>query len=135
MEPRFMLDTDICVYIHKRKPLSVLEKLRKLGQGEAVLSSITMGELIYGATKSSKSEAVLTQLAEMETLVPVVSVNRSAAEEYGAIRASLESAGTPIGNNDLWIAAHAKALGLTLVTNNEREFRRVRGLKVENWAA
>ena len=129
-----MLDTDICVYIHKRKPLSVLEKLRKLGQGEAVLSSITMGELIYGATKSSKSAAVLTQLAEMETLVPVVSVNRSAAEEYGAIRASLESAGTPIGNNDLWIAAHAKALGLTLVTNNEREFKRVRGLRVENWA-
>ena len=128
-----MLDTDICVYIHKRKPLSVLEKLRKLRQGEAVISSITMGELIYGATKSSKREAVLAQLAEMETLVPVVSVNRAAAEEYGAIRASLESAGTPIGNNDLWIAAHAKALGLTLVTNNEKEFKRVRGLRVENW--
>lgn len=134
MEARFMLDTDICVYIHKSKPVSVLEKLRKLAQGEAVLSSITMGELIYGAVKSSQREAVLTRLAELETILPVVAVNRTAAEEYGAIRASLEAAGTPIGNNDLWIAAHAKALGLTLVTNNEKEFKRVRGLKVENWA-
>ena len=134
MEARFMLDTDICVYIHKSKPASVLEKLRKLAQGEAVLSSITMGELIYGAVKSSQREAVLTRLAELETILPVVAVNRTAAEEYGAIRASLEAAGTPIGNNDLWIAAHAKALGLTLVTNNEKEFKRVRGLKVENWA-
>jgi len=134
MEPRFMLDTDICVYIHKRKPLSVLEKLRKFGPGEAVLSSITMGELIYGATKSSMSEAVLTRLVEMETLVPAVSLGRSAAEEYGAIRASLESAGTPTGNNNLWIAAHAKALGLTLMTSNKSEFKWVRGLRVENWA-
>jgi tRNA(fMet)-specific endonuclease VapC len=64
----------------------------------------------------------------------VVPLDRSAAEEYGVIRAFLESAGMLIGNNDLWIAAHAKALGLTLITNNEKEFKRVRGLKVENWA-
>ncbi len=129
-----MLDTDICVYIHKRKPTIVLERLRKLGQGEAVLSSVTMGELMYGAEKSSQREAVLTRLAELESVVQVVPLGRAAAGEYGAIRASLEAAGTPIGNNDLWIAAHAKALGLTLVTNNEREFKMVGGLKVENWA-
>src|SRR5579859_2555394 len=134
MEPRFMLDTDICVYIYKRKPTSVLERLRNVGQGEAVLSLITMGELMYGAAKSSQREAVLTRLAELESIMQVMPLTKAAAGEYGAIRASLEAVGTPIGNNDLWIAAHAKTLGLTLVTNNEKEFKRVRGLKVENWA-
>jgi tRNA(fMet)-specific endonuclease VapC len=135
MEPRFMLDTDICVYIHKRKPTSVLERLSELRHGEAVLSSITMGELMYGAAKSSQREAVLTRLAELESIVSVIPLTKAAASEYGAIGASLEASGTPIGNNDLWIAAHAKALGLTLVTNNEKEFRRVRGLKIQNWVA
>lgn len=134
MDPRFMLDTDICVYIHRKRPVSVLERLQRLRQGEATLSIITMGELVFGASKSSQRELVLKRLAELESLVSVLALNRAAADEYGYIRAELESRGIPIGNNDLWIAAHAKSLGLTLVTNNEKEFKRVRGLKVENWA-
>ncbi len=129
-----MLDTDICVYIHRKRPVSVLERLQRLRQGEATLSIITMGELVFGASKSSQRELVLKRLAELESLVSVLALNRAAADEYGYICAELESRGIPIGNNDLWIAAHAKSLGLTLVTNNEKEFKRVRGLKVENWA-
>lgn len=134
MQPQFMLDTDICVYIHRKKPLSVLARVNKLKQGEAVLSLVTMGELIFGAMKSSQKELILHGLAELEVLMPVLPLDRAVADEYGVIRAQLEISGTPIGNNDLWIAAHAKALGLTLVTNNEKEFKRIKGLKVENWA-
>ncbi|HET9803096.1 MAG TPA: PIN domain-containing protein [Candidatus Acidoferrum sp.] len=108
--------------------------MNKLKQGEAVLSLVTMGELIFGAMKSSQKDLILHGLTELEVLMPVLPLDRAVADEYGVIRAQLETSGTPIGNNDLWIAAHAKALGLTLVTNNEKEFKRIKGLKVENWA-
>src|SRR6266403_2239305 len=104
MEARYLLDTNICIYIRRKKPEEVLQRFRTLRPGEAVLSVITFGELVYGAEKSAQRGAELERKGEM------------------------------IGNNDLWIAAHAKAAGLVLVTNNEREFRRVRGLKVQNWA-
>jgi tRNA(fMet)-specific endonuclease VapC len=111
----------------------VLRRFRTLKAGEAALSVITFGELVYGAEKSAQRAAALGLLRELARVLPVMGLPETAAEAYGTIRAELERKGQMIGNNDLWIAAHAKAAGLTLVTNNEREFRRVRGLKVENW--
>ena len=134
MEPRFLLDTNICIYIRRKKPEGVLRRFRGLKQGEAVLSVITFGELVYGAEKSAQQAAALELLRELAQVLPVMGLPETAAEAYGTIRAELERKGQMIGNNDLWIAAHAKAAELTLVTNNEREFRRVRGLRVENWA-
>jgi tRNA(fMet)-specific endonuclease VapC len=129
-----MLDTNICIYIRQRRPEEVLRRFRKLRPGEAVLSVITYGELLYGAAKSEQRVAALTRLRELVHFLPAMSLPETAAEAYGTIRAQLESKGERIGNNDLWIAAHAIAVGLTLVTNNEGEFRRVRGLKIQNWA-
>lgn len=99
-----------------------------------MLSVITYGELLYGAAKSEHRVAALEQLRELILLLPALALPESAAEMYGTIRAELESKGEMIDNNDLWIAAHAVAAGLTLVTNNEKEFRRVRGLKIQDWA-
>jgi tRNA(fMet)-specific endonuclease VapC len=134
MEPRYLLDTNICIYIRQKRPAEVLRRFQKLRPGEAVLSVITYGELLYGAAKSQQRLAALERLRELVHLLPAVPLPETAAEAYGRIRAELESRGEMIGNNDLWIAAHAMAAGLTLVTNNEREFQRVRGLKVRNWA-
>jgi tRNA(fMet)-specific endonuclease VapC len=135
MEPRYLLDTNICIYIRKRRPEEVLRRFRKLRAGEAALSVITYGELVYGAVKSEQRFMAMEQLRELLTLLPALALPETAAEAYGKIRAELESKGEMIGNNDLWIAAHAVAAGLILVTNNEREFRRVREVKVQNWAA
>ena len=134
MEPRYLLDTNICIYIRQRRPEEVLRRFRKLRPGEAVLSVITYGELQYGAAKSEQRVAALERLRELVNLLPALPLPETAGETYGMIRAQLESKGEMIGNNDLWIAAHALAARLTLVTNNEREFRRVRGLKIQNWA-
>jgi len=133
MEPRYLLDTSICIYIRQSRPEQVLRRFRKLRPGEAALSVITYGELLYGAAKSTQMAAAVERLRELVQLLPALPLPETAAESYGTIRAHLESKGEMIGNNDLWIAAHALASGLTLVTNNEREFRRVRGLKVQNW--
>jgi tRNA(fMet)-specific endonuclease VapC len=135
MEPRYLLDTNICIYIRKRRPEEVLRRFRKLRAGEAALSVITYGELVYGAVKSEQRLMAMEQLRELLTLLPALALPETAAEAYGKIRAELESKGEMIGNNDLWIAAHAVAAGLILVTNNERGFRRVREVKVQNWAA
>ena len=118
----------------QKRPDEVLRRFRKLRGGEAALSAITYGELIYGAEKSARREAALDRLRELITLLPALPMPETAAETYGSIRATLEAKGETIGNNDLWIAAHALVSNLTLVTNNEREFRRVPGLKVQNWA-
>jgi tRNA(fMet)-specific endonuclease VapC len=134
MEARYLLDTNICIYIRQARPQGVLERFRKLRPGEAALSVITYGELLYGAAKSSQREEARERLKELTLLLPALPLPERAAETYGAIRAELESKGQMIGNNDLWIAAHALASELTLVTNNEKEFHRVRGLKVQNWA-
>lgn len=135
MAARYLLDTNICIYIRRQRPPAVLARFQKLKAGEAVLSAITYGELLYGAAKSAQREQALHQLQELVSLIPVLDVPGTAAEHYGQIRAALEAKGEVIGGNDLWIAAHAKAEGLILITNNEREFKRVKGLKVENWAA
>jgi len=134
MEPRYLLDTNICIYIRQKRPEEVLRRFRKLRPGEAALSVITYGELLYRVAKSAQRVAALERLRELVHLLPALSLPESAAEAYGSIRAELESKGERIGNNDLWIAAHAMVTGLTLVTNNQSEFRRVRGLKIQNWA-
>ena len=113
----------------------MLGRFEKLEPGDAAISVITWGELLYGAKKSKQRRKVFQLLAEFKTFVPVLPIPETAGNTYGMIRASLESQGQPIGNNDLWIAAHAKAADLTIVTNNEREFRRISGLKVVNWVA
>ncbi len=133
MGPRFLLDTNICIHIRRQRPPAVLARFQRLKPGEAVLSVITYGELVYGAEKSQFREQAMRRLAELAGLMPVMDLPSQAGQFYGAIRAALEANGETIGNNDLWIAAHAKAAGLTLVTNNEREFRRVDGLKMQNW--
>ena len=134
MDVRYLLDTNICIYIRQSRPEGVLRRFRKLRPGEAALSVITYGELLYGAAKSAQRTAALERLRELVRLLPALALPENAGETYGSIRAELESRGEMIGNNDLWIAAHALAAGLVLVTNNEKEFRRVRGLKLQNWA-
>jgi tRNA(fMet)-specific endonuclease VapC len=131
----YLLDTNICIYIRQNRSLELLARFQRLKTGEAVLSVITYGELLYGAEKSRQKPKALAQLAELVQLLPVLALPEEAGRTYGEFRAVLESEGRVIGNNDLWIAAHAKAADLTLVTNNEREFRRIRGLKIQNWVA
>jgi len=135
VDAQYLLDTNICIYIRQERPEAVLRRFRKLRQGEAVLSVITYGELLYGAAKSKQRVEALDRLRELLHWLPALPLPEAAAEAYGTIRAELASKGEMIGNNDLWIAAHAMATGLTLVTNNEKEFRRVPRLKIQNWAA
>lgn len=135
MEARYLLDTNICIYIRQKRPPEILRRFEKLSPGEAAISVITYGELLYGAEKSTHRAAALERLRELVLFVPALPLPEAAGHTYGSIRVDLESKGELIGNNDLWIAAHAMAERFTLVTNNEREFRRVRGLKLQNWAA
>ncbi|MGF6229060.1 tRNA(fMet)-specific endonuclease VapC [Inquilinus ginsengisoli] len=130
---RYLLDTSICIYIRRRRPPEVLARFEKLKPGEAGLSVITCGELLYGVEKNQSQTKAMQLLREMLALLPVLPLPAEVGEAYGAIRADLETRGQVIGNNDLWIAAHAKAAKLTLVTNNEKEFRRIGGLKIQNW--
>lgn len=130
-----MLDTNICIYIRQKRPQEVLRRFERMTVGDAAISVVTYGELRYGAEKSGAPAASFRRLQDLVGLIPVLPLSATAGEHYGEIRAALEQGGQMIGNNDLWIAAHAKDAGLTLVSNNEREFRRVPGLKVENWVA
>ncbi len=129
----YILDTNICIYIIKKKPAQVFEKFKKLPLGSVGISSITLAELEFGVKKSSQPEK--NQLALNQFLIPldIVEFDTNAAVEYGTIRKDLERIGTPIGPLDTLIAAHAKSLELILVTNNVKEFKRVAGLKIENW--
>jgi tRNA(fMet)-specific endonuclease VapC len=133
MKARYMLDTNICIYIAKHRPPELRSRFERLKPGQLVMSAITYGELSYGVSKSNQPAQALTQLEELIQDVPVEELDSRAAETYGGIRAILEKQGRLIGNNDLWISAHALALNLTLATNNEREFKRIPGLSLENW--
>ena len=135
MQTRYLLDANIVIYIRQQRHEAVMRRFVQLKPGEAAISVIAFGELLYGAMKSSQREAGLERLRALSQFLTPLALPEMAAETYGFVRADLESRGEMIGNNDLWIAAHALASGLTLVTNNEKEFRRVRGLKVQNWAA
>ncbi|HKE07354.1 MAG TPA: type II toxin-antitoxin system VapC family toxin [Candidatus Acidoferrum sp.] len=135
MSTRYMLDTNMCIYLRQDRPPEVTKRFRQMQHGDAVLSVITYGELLYGAERSQQRKRALESLARLVSLLPVLPLSEEAASGYGEIRATLEKRGEMIGGNDLWIAAHAKSAGLTLVTNNEREFKRVPGLKLQNWGS
>ncbi len=129
----FMLDTDIASYIMKRSEPEVLKRLQRVRVGDVGISVITKSELEYGVEVSPRRAQDRSALDEFLRYVEVLDYPGDAAEHYAQIRAELKARGAMIGANDLFIAAHARRLGLTLVTNNVREFGRVSGLRVENW--
>lgn len=130
---KYMLDTNICIYIIKERPESVIKRFRSELKSEICISSITLAEMEYGAEKSQAFEKNQTAINHFIKPLTILPFDDSDAKEYGKIRAYLEKRGTPIGNMDMLIAAHARKEGLILVTNNTREFERVPDLKLENW--
>lgn len=132
MTPRYLLDTNVCIAYKKRK-LGIPERIEALSAGQVAMSVVTWGELMLGVEKSQQRERSLEILKWVREIIPVVGTDEEVGNHYGAIRGQLEMAGTPIGPNDLWIAAHARALGIPVVTNNTGEFGRISGLTVEDW--
>ena len=132
---RYMLDTNIVAYAKNNRPEVVYERMSRFDPEDLCVSVITLAELEYGVFNSSSPERNQLALTLFLANIEVVPFNDDAAVEYGRIRADLKRKGTPIGANDLMIAAHAKSLGVTLVTNNTREFERVEGLMLEDWAS
>jgi tRNA(fMet)-specific endonuclease VapC len=130
---KYLLDTNICIYIIKKQPTEVINRLSKTNINDVGISSITLSELEYGIEKSSNPNKNRIALMEFLSVIEVYNYDDNAAKEYGIIRADLEKKGSIIGSLDLLIAAHAKSMDLILVTNNENEFKRVKGLMVENW--
>lgn len=130
---KFMLDTNICIYIIKKRPENVLKKFQSFEVGDICISSITLAELMFGVHKSQHQQKNKIALFEFTTPLDVLSFDDEAANDYGFIRADLEKKGLPIGSLDLMIAAHAKSINATLVTNNKKEFSRVPNLKIEDW--
>lgn len=128
-----LLDTNICIYIARSRPPSVARRFARAAPGSLGISIVTWGELCFGAAKSSDPARARSLLEDFARAVGVLDLPAAAGRHYGDVRAELQRAGTPIGNNDLWIAAHALALDVPLVSNNTREFERVPGLKLENW--
>ena len=131
---KYMLDTNICIYITKRKPRHVFDRFKQHQVGDIGISSITYAELQYGVQKSLHVQQNAMALANFVAPLVIHPFTAEAGLPYGVVRSGLEQDGNPIGPMDLLIAAHAKQLEHTLVTNNSREFARVRGLQIENWA-
>jgi tRNA(fMet)-specific endonuclease VapC len=129
-----MLDTNTCVEIIRRRDEHILRKVQKFPPDDLCVSSVTLSELEYGVAKSADPGRNRLALAEFMTPITVMPYDDAVAPVYGQVRAELERQGTPIGPLDTMIAAHALALGLTIVTGNRREFGRVTGLKAQNWA-
>jgi tRNA(fMet)-specific endonuclease VapC len=130
---RYLLDTNICIYLIKRQPREVIDKFQGIAPGEIAISSVTVAEMMYGVAKSQHKDKNKAALEPFLAPLEIVDYDFKAAQHYGVVRANLEETGTPIGAYDLMIAAHARSLGLVLVTNNEREFQRIPDLIVENW--
>lgn len=133
MAIRYLLDTNICIYIAKRHPIEVRERFESLALNEVSMSVVTFGEMRFGAEKSQKRDVSLKILENLASQIQILPLPKLAGMRYGIIRHQLQKIGQPIGNNDLWIAAHAITADLVLVTNNTREFQRVDGLRFENW--
>jgi len=129
---KFLLDTNIVIYVIKRRPIAALETFNR-HQGRMAVSSVTVAELIHGVEKSHDPARNLTVVDDFLSRLAILPYTVEAAYHYGSIRAALEQDGQTIGVNDLHIAAHARSQGLTLVSNNVREFERVSGLLLENW--
>lgn len=130
---RYLLDTNIAIYVIKRKPLSALQLFNEHA-GRMAISAITLAELLHGAEKSNAPARSLSVVEDFCSRLAVLPYGPKAAQHYGSIRNALEKQGQPIGINDLHIAAHARSEGLTLVSNNLREFERVEALQLANWA-
>lgn len=130
---KYMLDTNICIYAIKNKPIVVIRKLLSHKPEDLCISSITYAELMHGVEKSQSVEKNRIALSLFLSPIQILGFGSKAAEEYGWIRADLEKKGTPIGPMDLLISGHAKSENLILVTNNTREFCRVEGLELEDW--
>ena len=128
-----MLDTNICIYIIKRKPLYVFEKFETLTPGTVGVSSITVAELLYGVSKSSFPDKNHDALQQFLVPIEIIEFDYEAAEYYGKLRSRLEKMGKPIGPLDMLIGAHALSLNVPLITNNLKEFNRIEGLQTENW--
>lgn len=133
MPTRYLLDTNICIYIAKYNPPSVRERFTQHAANELAMSVITLGELRFGAEKSQAKDRAMTVIDELTNLMNIEALTDEVTGHYGDIRAALQKSGQIIGNNDLWLAAHARSQDWVLVTNNEKEFLRVDGLQVENW--
>ncbi len=129
---KFMLDTNIVIYTIKNRPEQARRAFSQR-EGQMCISSVTWGELVYGAERSSQPERNLADIEGLAARLEVVSFDDQAATHFGQLRAELYSIGRPIGTYDMMIAGHARALGLILVTNNTKEFERVPGLRLENW--
>ena len=131
---RYMLDTNICIYVIKHKPEKVFQKLQNLNPEDVCISSVTYAELVHGVEKSIAVEKNRLALSMLLANMEILDFGVDAADCYGKIRAGLEKKGTPIGPLDMMIAGHAQSLGYTVVTNNVKEFSRVSALRIENWA-
>ena len=130
---KYLLDTNICIYIIKKRPINIVNKFKTLSIGDIGISSITLAELSYGVEKSQYRNQNQEALYEFTLPLEVLHFDEKAAFHYGIIRTNLEKRGLPIGALDLMIAAHAQSLNLTLVTNNTKEFTRIKELSIENW--
>jgi tRNA(fMet)-specific endonuclease VapC len=130
---RYMLDTNICSYILKNHPTAVKQKFEEVGAGNICISAIVLAELYYGAARHPKGVVIRREIDNFISRLVVIPWDENAADHYGAIRASLEKAGTLVGAMDMLIASHAKSCAATLVTNNLREFDRIKGLTLLNW--
>ena len=128
----YMLDTNICIYVMKNYPQNLREKFNTLAE-QLCISSVTLGELHYGAEKSARRDHNLTAIAHFVARLDVLPFAEKAAAHYGQVRAELERAGAPCGPHDMQIGGHARSEGLIIVTNNMREFSRMPGVRVENW--
>ena len=129
---KYMLDTNTCIYIIKRKPVDVIDRFRRLQISQVSVSSITLSELEYGVIKSSKPQQNHLALAQFLAPMEILPYGDAVAQHYGKLRVHLEKQGTPIGSLDMLIAAHALSTGCILITNNVKEFERVPNLKINN---
>lgn len=129
----YILDTNICIYIINQKPPVILAKFQSIPLGEIGILVITLAELYYGAVKSASLDKNIAALNRFVIPLEIFNFDYSAVREYGIVRSNLEKKGTPIGSLDMLIAAHAKSMDFIIVTNNEQEFGRVEGLRIENW--
>lgn len=131
---KYMLDTNIIIFVIKKKSADLIKRFLEHDPNDICISSITYAELVHGVENSSAREKNKLALTMFLSGIQIVPFDAAAAEDYGQIKADLQRRGTPIGPMDTLIAAHAKSLGLTVVTNNTREFSRVKGLNLEDWA-
>jgi tRNA(fMet)-specific endonuclease VapC len=130
----YLIDTNICIYLMNQKPVKVIQKIKNTEVGQIGISTITVSELKYGVAKSNLKKQNAQRLEEFLTPFEILPYDETASEYYGMIRAELESQGKVIGPLDMLIAAHALSKDMILVINNEKEFLRIKSLKVENWA-